>query len=51
MALTLGVPTRKVFGWEGIDELPTLDEFAFLCDYYNVDPTYLMYGRKDDNGI
>lgn len=51
VALTLGVPTRKVFGWEGIDELPTLDEFAFLCDYYNADPTYLMFGRKDDNGI
>ena len=47
----MDVSTQKVFGWEGTGELPTLDEFASLCDYYNVDPTYLMYGRKDDNGI
>ena len=51
VALRMDVSTQKVFGWEGTGELPTLDEFASLCEYYNADPTYLMYGRKDDNGI
>jgi hypothetical protein len=42
----MDVSTQKVFGWESTGELPTLDEFASLCDYYNADPAWILFGNK-----
>jgi hypothetical protein len=42
----LDVPHKRVYGWEGIGELPTLDEFTSLCEYYNADPKWIMFGNK-----
>jgi transcriptional regulator with XRE-family HTH domain len=46
VALRMDVSTQKVFGWESTGELPTLDEFASLCDYYNADPAWILFGNK-----
>ena len=42
----MDVHPQWVYGWEGIGELPNLEDFASLCECYNADPKWLLFGGE-----